>query len=290
MAKPALDGIDLTALTRTLLPDAGPPYPLGEGVRSRAFGLDAGTERYVLRIGTDARGFAKDAYAARAFPGLPVPEVVEIGEVGPYVYCLSRRLPGRTVHAVPTDELGPVLPAVGETLAALWATDVAGTTGYGLFDGSGAGAAPTWRAYLLDQGPVRDADRRGIPARLVDGLCRIVADRVDDCPEDRRLLHGDFGSDNALTDGRRITGVLNWELAAYGDPLHDVAEMFQWDGVDPCMTAQAAWFRRTLPAHDLDSRRLACYRARLCLMELAWGDASTHEWTLGVAARLLADA
>ena len=42
------------------------------------------------------------------------------------------------------------------------------------------------------------------------------------------LIHGDFKFNNVVVDaaGLRIVGVLDWELAAIGDPLLDVAHMW----------------------------------------------------------------
>ena len=49
---------------------------------------------------------------------------------------------------------------------------------------------------------------------------------IEYCPEEHKLVHGDFGSNNVLTDGQKITGVLDWDCALYGDPLFDVAGSF----------------------------------------------------------------
>lgn len=48
------------------------------------------------------------------------------------------------------------------------------------------------------------------------------------CPEERGPIHGDSGSSNLLTDGRRITGIIDWDRGAFGDPLYDVANLLSW--------------------------------------------------------------
>jgi hygromycin-B 4-O-kinase len=288
MRKPALDGIDLAQFTETLVPGASNPHPMAEGLRCRAFGIEAGSERYVLRIASDDRGFGKDAYAARTFRGLPVPEVVAMGDLGEHAYCLTRRLPGATVNRLSEPELPPVVQALDAMLTKIRSVDVTGSAGFGRFDGSGAGAFPTWRDYLLDPAEaIRAGDRAFVPAGLAEALHRYVIDRVDDCPEIRCVFHGDFGSDNVLTDGQAITGVLDWELAGYGDPLHDVAGMLLWDGTQPCMTAQGEHLRRVYGSDPVRWRRIDCYRARLCLAELAWSDERSARWIVGVAQKLL---
>ena len=38
------------------------------------------------------------------------------------------------------------------------------------------------------------------------------------------VTHGDLGPWNLLQQGGRLSGVIDWDLARYGDPLDDVAE------------------------------------------------------------------
>ncbi|WP_439897592.1 phosphotransferase, partial [Escherichia coli] len=55
------------------------------------------------------------------------------------------------------------------------------------------------------------------------------------CPNVRALVHADFGSNNVLTDGHRITGVIDWSEAMYGDPLYDIANILFWRPWLDCM-------------------------------------------------------
>src|SRR5207249_1974221 len=48
-------------------------------------------------------------------------------------------------------------------------------------------------------------------------------DLLPRCPEERQVVHGDYGYDNVLAEHGRVTGVLDWEALRYGDPLYDVA-------------------------------------------------------------------
>ena len=41
------------------------------------------------------------------------------------------------------------------------------------------------------------------------------------------LLHGDYRTGNFLFEGDRITGIVDWELAALGDPLEDLGWAFK---------------------------------------------------------------
>lgn len=290
MPKPTVADDQITELAAALVPGSPPPFAMTEGLKSRAFGIVTGSERYVLRVGATRDGFDKDAHVANllADSDLPIPDVLAIGDVGEHVYCLSRRLPGFPVNDVAPNDLSPLTDALHATLRRVWAHDVAGSTGYGMFDGDGVGAFASWHDYLTDRSPVHAAaTRHGVPRGLAEDLYVLVVEQAGDCPEERALLHGDFGSANALTDGRSITGVLDWELAGYGDPLHDVAEILQWEGGEACMTSLARRLRRGLPTDADSRRRIDCYRAKLCLVELAWGAEETLAWMVGLGEALV---
>ncbi|MEA2088356.1 MAG: aminoglycoside phosphotransferase family protein [Patescibacteria group bacterium] len=42
------------------------------------------------------------------------------------------------------------------------------------------------------------------------------------------LVHGDLIIHNLLTDGKNLTGVLDWELALFGDPNYDLSRLFYY--------------------------------------------------------------
>ena len=42
------------------------------------------------------------------------------------------------------------------------------------------------------------------------------------------LVHGDLIIHNLLTDGKKLTGVLDWELSLYGDPDYDICRLLYY--------------------------------------------------------------
>ena len=42
------------------------------------------------------------------------------------------------------------------------------------------------------------------------------------------IVHGDLIVHNILTDGKNLTGVIDWELALFGDPNHDLFRLFYY--------------------------------------------------------------
>lgn len=58
---------------------------------------------------------------------------------------------------------------------------------------------------------------------LIDLGLRWLAEAAPGPPERQVLVHGDLGPGNVLHDGRRVTGLCDWELAHVGDPMEDLA-------------------------------------------------------------------
>jgi hygromycin-B 4-O-kinase len=97
-------------------------------------------------------------------------------------------------------------------------------------------------------------------------------------------VHGDFGSNNVLTDGRCITGVIDWEEALIGDPLFDLAGVLFWRPWLECMEQQARFFETRCPDALGQVDRLLCYQLRIGLEEICGnaigGDARMVTWSL----------
>lgn len=103
-----------------------------------------------------------------------------------------------------------------------------------------------WLGRLrADVVPLLPADRRTPALRILD-----AAEQAD-CPRPV-LNHGDITGSNVLWQDGRITGVLDWDLAARCDPADDVATVAEWHGWDlvdqlaePDTVARADLVRRT---------------------------------------------
>ncbi|OWJ64154.1 hypothetical protein BWR60_26215 [Inquilinus limosus] len=253
------------------MPGATGLEPLAEGDDSRAFAFRRHGEAFVLRLNRDGAGFDKDAFVQRRFagPALPIPEILRVERrADGLALCLSRRAPGTTLQELDDAGLALTVAPTAAVLEAIGAADLAGTGGYGRFDATGRGAQASWQSFLrepLGWGGLPAGD--GTIGRILDRLAALAGR----CPEERRLVHGDFGSNNVLAEGGRITGVIDWSEALFGDPLYDVANILFWRPWLACMERQAAF----LEAHRRWSPevrdRLLCYQLRIGIDEIRQG-------------------
>ena len=73
-----------------------------------------------------------------------------------------------------------------------------------------------------------------------------------------------------LTDGRRVTGVIDWANACYGDPLYDVAWLAWWSVDGWWYEGGAGLLRKRYGAAPFYEERMACYECHIGLDELRY--------------------
>lgn len=178
-------------------------------------------------------GYQKDRYAYEHFrnPLVPIPEIEKIGVLPDGMfYAISELVAGTTLDKLPFDELRGTLPSMIQTMEAIHQTAPTGS-GFGRIQLDGNGNTDSWHEALdrsqasnddgrLDSSPLFERD-------VYEHFRAKIKEYYRFCPEDiRQLIHRDFGFNNTLAKNGKITGVIDWDDAAYGDPLYDVA----WQG------------------------------------------------------------
>jgi hygromycin-B 4-O-kinase len=259
--------------------------PMQEGEVSQAFSFEW-DKSYVIRINRSIVGFQKDAYAYKRFHSdrIPIPEVIQIGHIDEqHAFCITERIPGLTLQDVDHKTIKQLLQPTANIWFALQEYDLSHTSGYGDFDADGRGQYPTWRAYLLSilniASSYRGHAESPIDQTLLNDIIAIFTSFIQHCPEERHLVHGDFGSNNILADGNHITAVLDWDCAKYGDPLFDVATAYFWSTWLDCMAAQATYYETHLAQLPRYRERLLCYQLHIGLSEI-FDNILHHDWQM----------
>jgi hygromycin-B 4-O-kinase len=220
---------------------------LGAGQWSTAYGFTHGGIDLVVRFGAYHEDFAKDRVASEfSSTALPVPRVTEIGEAFGAWYAITERARGRFLEELEAGAVAQVLPALLDAVDAMRRADTSGHLGFGPLGATGDGSYPTWRNYLLDvanDGPsqrthgwrqslARDPNAEGSFTAGVAAL----NETIDACPERHELIHNDLLNRNVFIEADRITGIIDWGCAMYGDSLYDIALLDFWSpwfpGVD----------------------------------------------------------
>ena len=249
---------------------------IGAGEWSRAYAYTLDGERFVIRFGALDEDFRKDALAARfATPDLPIPEIVAMGEAQDGYFAISRRAEGRFLDDLDADEMRATLPSLFATFDAMRTADLRGTSGFGGWGANGNAPHASWREALLAVGQDRSGSRtHGWRARLAasatgSGPFDAAWARLDELTrietEVRSLIHGDLLNRNVLANGERISAVLDWGCAMYGDFLYDVAWLCFWQPWYPAWKevnfaheAARHYAAQGLPVPHFRERLLAC--------------------------------
>lgn len=261
--------------------------PLDGGFWSAAYSYAVNDAEYVFRLSESGAGFETDR-AAQQFgtEGLPVPEVLEVGEGLGRWFAISRRAHGVFLENVDADDHGRAGPMVDKLLASLRSTDTPADASVD-WAGKDPSVSDTWRAWLerhLIDNPQSTVSgwRAAIGADpQLDSLYRRTEERIsellDHCPERRDLIHGDLLHQNVLVaeDASKVNAVFSWKCSELGDHLYDVAWLSFWEPWHPGIERIDAWnrtIRSEIHGDDMQDAALRhhCYELHIGAQHLAW--------------------
>jgi hygromycin-B 4-O-kinase len=166
-----------------------------------------------------------------------------------------------------------MLPGLLAMLDALRDLDVSGTKGYGIWTPDRTGLAATWAQALLaiSQETARVPGWRAALAASPVGIGPFergyarLAELADGLPDERRVIHGDLLNRNVLVQAPRITAVIDWGNALYGDWLYDAAWLIfwwpwfpQWQSIDITAELERHWDQHSGQPPGLHHRLQAC--------------------------------
>jgi len=275
------------------------------GEFSRAYAFTHAHRPLVLRISVTqhaAEGYAKDQYAAERFAatGVPIPRVLVRGQIDGGHYAISERASGRRIAQLEDGARRALLPGLLDTVDAIAAADLSGAIGFGAWDAEGHGTSTTWRSFLEEVIEDRTDGFYAHWHRLFattflerapfERLYRAMLDLAPDGAGARHLIHQDLHFDNLIADQGRVTGVLDWANACYGDPLFDLAWIGWIYAKDYGLNLEDTLRNRYGDRPDYD-RRMACYRLRIILDDLRFfartGREEAYRWSRDRALALL---
>jgi aminoglycoside phosphotransferase (APT) family kinase protein len=204
------------------------------GASRQAWAIDTadGAALFLMRDSVSAGGgSARDAAVARALAATAVPVPGVVGDDPALGVVLMARVDGRSdFPAVDHErEREPTARHLMEVAAALHHIDPADVHAPHL----GAPGAPGDHARrsladLEGTAAASGAARDPLLAGALDWL------RHDPPASDRTsLVHSDLGPGNFLARGGRVTALLDWEVAHFGDPMEDLAALAIRDMATP---------------------------------------------------------
>jgi hygromycin-B 4-O-kinase len=262
------------------------------GQIAQVFAFTAASGAYIVRFNTEqmAGNLAKEAYiASLAGPAVPIPRILHMGRFEDLEFAVSERVPGLPLDKLSPDEYTLVIPSLIETLWAIHRVDVSTGSGYGYFDATGRGGHSSWREFLasvIEEQPEGSFygkwhalfEDTFLEREVFDTVYQHMLRLLDYCPEERHLVHADYGWGNVIAQDGQVTGVLDWANAIFGDFIFDIAWLALWSPADHNRWQDALrqdYLRHvvTLPHY---AERLLCYQYNIALDSMRFY-ARTHQ-------------
>lgn len=236
--KPILEIAEVEKILREhLKEDVVSIEPIEGGNLSSVFAFNYGGKGYIIKF-SDMQG----AYETEGFvlglltsQGVPFPRYLGRGKVGTLTYSILERITGGILNDCSEMEKHRMLPELMQILAQMNQINLGETSGLGWIGPTGNGSFGTWKEYITS---FFAEDQTGAFWEgwydLFHTTC-LEKDIFDECynrlmmfssfnEPHRYFIHGDFQPWNILSDGQRITGIIDGNFA-YGDFMIDIATL-----------------------------------------------------------------
>lgn len=244
------------------------------GETSQAFFFDVHQKQYVIRVNTNIYSFEKDRYAFEHFApnAIPIPEITQVGTMGNnYCFAISKRAKGDILDNFDEKTNYKLLPNLITVLENIHHVDISNQDKFGTWDREGKAKFSTWKEFILsinrnDYHNWEEIYRTTVFERdIFNTIYKKILELTEYIPEERQLVHGDYGFNNVLSDGKKITGVVDWGESMYGDFIYDVAWLNFWSSTIQYGEIFHQYYRsHSIPIPNY-LQRLLCYELHLSL-------------------------
>ncbi len=245
-------------------PNVGEIVAINRGESSKAFSFTTGKDELIIRINESRYGFDKDAFSHKNFSmKLPIPRILEIGDFSEELYySISECAKGVRMDLLSVEERESAVEDLFRVLDFLHSIDPIGDA-YGELDSVGVGESISWAEKITDDHNDPENWEKAAKAypMLVEVdffkmLNRKLLELVEVLPEERKLVHGDFGFDNLFILDSKVSAIIDWSQSMYGDPLYDVAWLNFWNWQDSINYSEE-YKKRHPKINNYDERILA---------------------------------
>ncbi len=214
------------------------------GSVARTFAFRVGGQDYIVRFNLDkmlTSNFPKEAYLWQklASTHIPMPPIIQVGRLEELHFAISRKMPGKMLVEHTPTEVVQMVPQIMETLDAIHHIGVSNTRGYGVFNYHGKGMSRSWHNFLkrvADEEVEQNYygkwhhmfDDTFLERNVFDNFYQHMLHLLAFCPEQRYLVQGSTSLNNMLAQDGKITAILDWLDARYGDLVYDIAGLDYW--------------------------------------------------------------
>jgi hygromycin-B 4-O-kinase len=119
--------------------------------------------------------------------------------------------------------------------------------------------------------------------KLFDELFQHMVSLLDFCPNERYLVHGNYSLRNILAHEGKLTGVIDWLDARYGDFVYDIAGLDFWIPELPIRNLCQQYYQERLGSIPFYQERVLCYECYIALGAMRFyakkEDERAYQWS-----------
>lgn len=208
------------------------------GNLSTVFSFKMGDNYYVIRFSDSENAFQTESYLANLLVSqqVPFPRVLGLGKYKDCTYCVSERITGHMLADLQTEQRMILLPDLVQVITGMNRIKLdSRSAGFGFVNSGGNGTHASWEEFIRSfygreqqegfWANWHELFRSSCLERDVFEECyaRLLAYSKYNAPH-RYFVHNDCHEWNILTDGSRITGIID-SNAIYGDFMIDVTTL-----------------------------------------------------------------
>lgn len=209
--------------------------PLSGGNLSTVFSFILEGKGYVVKFSDLEGAYESERYISNLLSGqgIPFPRCLALGRTSQLTYLIMERMGGRNLSDCTAEEQTRQLPEIIDILTRMADADIGATKGYGWIGSDGNGSHSTWKDFVID---VHAEDQTGtfwenwyelfrtscLERDVYEEIYNRLMTYISYNESNRSFIHGDFHQWNILSDGSRITGIIDGNCM-YGDSLVDLA-------------------------------------------------------------------
>ncbi|MFF2015386.1 aminoglycoside phosphotransferase family protein [Paenibacillus sp. NPDC058177] len=205
------------------------------GNLSSVFSFAIDQSEYVIRFSADQDAFVTEEYVANLLTSNHVlfPQTLGSGKEGTLKFCISEKIAGKPLAEYDVDQRCKLLPDLIHQITRMNQVSLTSKQGFGYLRPDGSGSHENWEDVVT---AVYAEDQTGTFWEnwyaLFDTSC-LERDVFNECyarlldyskynAPHRYFVHGDCHEWNILSDGCKITGIIDGNFM-YGDFLIDIA-------------------------------------------------------------------
>lgn len=213
-----------------------------DGQIARTFNFSSNKKEYFIQFnqgnmsqGTINEILFRDDFSTR---GIPLRNTVSYGDYLDYKYVITEKTVGIAFDKLKDDEFDKLLLPIISTLKKIAETDISKYSEYGWLDENGNGKFESWISHLefvkeeepgwfydnwhtLFETTFLERDKFDFYYNKMTELFKFI-------PDIRQLIHSGYCGGNILFKDCKISAILDWQDARYGDPVYDLAYTTFW--------------------------------------------------------------